>query len=230
MEEEIQGKEQKAEEKLYIEEGMRLEVLRSDNDVVFMGRVKEFQGRSLVLVDDAGNPVPFAVYGTEVKLRGVWVGIGLVTYHGTVFGSTGEMWKIGELAEWYGWERRGFYRQNISVNAKVRRTYKAHVASTNERDYEVDCKLLDVSANGVMLSCTKAVYMQDDMLLVTDAEIIPGEPPFSFACTIRRIVKGKFNNLYGCQMENLSIREQDRVARAVFFLQQQARKETEDDN
>lgn len=224
MEDLIQGKEPKPEEKIYIEEGMRLEVLRSDSDAAFLGRVKSMDGRSLTLVNDAGGSVPSAVYGTEVKLRGVWVGVGLVTYHGTVFGSTSEMWKIGEIAEWYGWERRSFYRQDVSVDASVLRTYRAHAASMQHRDVTVDCKLLDVSANGCLLSCTKAVFMQDDGLRVTNAAIIPGEEPFSFQCTVMRVVKSRYNNIYGCKLEGMTIREQDRLARAVFRLQQQERR------
>lgn len=226
MEEESKGRESALEEKLYIEDGMRLEVLRSDNEVVFLGRVRSFEGRTLELHDDGGNSIPPAVYGTEVKLRGVWTGVGLVTYHGTVFGCNDRMWKIGELAEWYGWERRDFYRQNLAVDAEVIRTYRAHAASANDRDVKVPCKLLDVSASGALISCSKAVFMQDDQLSVTNAEIIHGEPPFSFLCTISRVEKARFHNLYGCRMEGMTIREQDRLARAVFRLQQEERRES----
>lgn len=230
MEEEILNKDGKPEEKLYLEEGMRLEAMRSDSDVAFLGRIRKLEGRTLELVDDKGGQVPLAVYGTEVKLRGVWTGVGLVTYHGTVFGSTGEMWKIGELAEWYGWERRGFYRQSVSIEARVLRTHRAHPASAHDLDIKVACRLLDISASGSLIACSKAVFMEGDMLHVTNATIIEGEPSFSFYCTIMRIEKSRFNNLYGCKLEGLTIREQDRLARAVFRLQQLERKAELDDD
>lgn len=207
---------------------MRLEVLRSDNEVVFLGRVRSFAGRTLELHDDGGGSVPPAVYGTEVKLRGVWTGVGLVTYHGTVFGSTPEMWKIGELADWYGWERRSFYRQDISVEARVLRTHRAHAASAHDLDVKVACRLLDVSASGSLVACSKAVFMVGDRLQVTNAKILPYEEPFSFYCTVLRVEKARFNNIYGCRFEGLTIREQDRLARAVFRLQQEERRGSRD--
>jgi len=227
VEEEIQGREKK-EEKLYIEDGMRLEVLRSENQVDFVGRVRNFEGRTLTLVNNDGGSVPYAIYGTEIKLRGVWTGIGLVTYHGTVFGSTDESWKIGELSEWYGWERRNFYRQSISVEARVLRTFRAHAASARDLDVKVACRLLDVSASGSLLACSKAVYMEGDRLHVTNAKILPNEEPFSFYCTVLRVEKARFNNIYGCRFEGLTIREQDRLARAVFRLQQEERRESQE--
>lgn len=224
MTEEIPGKEPKSEEKLYIEDGMRLEVLRSEDDVAFMGRVKNFEGRTLTLVNDEGGDVPYVVYGTEIKLRGVWTGVGLVTYHGTVFGSTAESWMLGELSDWYGWERRSFYRQEVSVEARVLRTYRASAASALELDVKVACRLLDVSACGVLLACSKAVFMEGDRLHVTNARLLEGEEPFSFFCTVLRKEKARFNNLYGCRFEGLSVREQDRLARVVFRLQQLERR------
>ena len=224
-EEEILGRDPKPEEKLYIEDGMRLEVLRSEDDVAFMGRVKDFEGRTLTLVNDEGGDVPYVVYGTELKLRGVWTGVGLVTYHGTVFGSTADSWMIGELSDWYDWERRSFYRQDVSVEARVLRTYRSNAASAYDLDVKVACRLLDVSASGVLLACSKAVFRVGDRIHVTNAKIVEGEESFSFYCTILRKEKARFNNLYGCRFEGLSIREQDRLARAVFRLQQLERKE-----
>ena len=209
--------------KLYIEEGMRLEALRTDENIAFLGRVKDFKERTLKLINDAGGSVPAVVYGTEIKLRGVWPGQGLVTYHGTIFGSTPEMWMIGDLCEWYGWERRDFYRQGVSIDAKVLRTYRA-LPSVSEMDYKVDCRILDISASGVLVSCAKEVYSVDDGLSVTDAHIIPGEQPIAFYCTVVRVVKGKFHNLYGCKFHGMKIQDQDRIARAVFRMQQEERK------
>lgn len=227
MAEEIYGRDEKQDEKLYIEDGMRLEVLRSENQVDFVGRVRNFEGRTLTLVNDNGGDVPFALYGTEIKLRGVWTGIGLVTYHGTVFGSTETSWKVGELSEWYGWERRSFYRQDISVEARVLRTFRAHAASAHDLDVKVACRILDVSGSGALIACSKAVFMAGDRLHVTNANILPNEEPYSFYCTVLRVEKARFNNLYGCRFEGMTVREQDRLARAVFKLQQEERRESQ---
>ncbi len=215
-------------EKLYIEDGMRLEALRADERVAFLGRVKDFKERTLKLVDESGGTVPPVVYGTEVKLRGAWPGQGLVTYHGTVFGSSSEMWMIGDLSEWYGWERRGFYRQMISVEAKVLRTYRARPVLASEMDYKVDCRILDISGSGALITCSKEVYAEGDGLSVTEAQLLPGEKPISFKCTVVRVVKGDFHNLYGCKFHGMTIPEQDYIARVVFRLQQEDRKKQSD--
>jgi len=210
--------------KLYIEDGMRLEVLRSNEQVVFVGRVKDYQDRALKLVHDKNETVPKVVYGTEVKLRGVWPRVGLVTYHGTVYGCTPEMWMIGDLSEWYGWERRSFYRQSLSIEAKVLRTY--HPPFPNVKDFQVPCRLLDLSASGALISCSGDEYSQGDILSVTEALVMPNEDPVSFKCTVLRVERSRFHNLYGCQFHGMSIPEQDRIARIVFKLQQEERTHT----
>lgn len=96
-------------------------------------------------------------------------------------------------------------------------------------DVKVACRILDVSGSGALIACSKAVFREGDRLHVTNAKIILEEEPFSFFCTVMRIKKARFNNIYGCRFEGLSVREQDRLARAVFRLQQLERKSTQDD-
>lgn len=206
---------------LYIEDGMHLEVLRSNEQVVFLGCVKDFKDRTLRLIHNDGGSVPRVVYGTEVKLRGVWPRVGLVTYHGTVYGCTEDSWLIGDLSEWYGWERRGFYRQSISTEARVVRVY--HPPFPSIKDYETDCRLLDFSANGALISCSGDVYSQGDILSVRNAAVMPNEDPIAFKCVVLRVERSRFHNLYGCRFHNMSISEQDHIAHLVFRLQQEER-------
>lgn len=217
--------EKKKEAPLLIEIGMRLEAIRHNDQVMFMGRVKDMKERTLKLVSDDGSPVPHIIYGSEIKLRGVWPRVGLVTYHGTVYGSNADGWMIGDLQEWFGWERREFYRQNVSIEAQVLCTYRA-VIKTIEVERRVPCRVLDISANGVMFSCSKEVYSVGDLLSISDVEIQPGEKPISFSCEVKRIERSNGYQLYGCEIQNISIAEQDRIARAVFRLQQEERKRT----
>ena len=131
---------------------------------------------------------------------------------------------IGDLSEWYGWERRGFYRQDVSIEAKVLRTYRARPVLAQEMDFKVDCRVLDISGSGALITCSKEVYSEGDGLSVTEAQLLPGEEPISFNCTVVRIVKGKFHNIYGCKFHGMKIPDQDRIARAVFRMQQEERK------
>lgn len=214
----------KEKEPLEIVDGMQLEVLMSDEQVLFEGRVTEFDGESMRLVDLNGGAVPPVEYGTEVKLRARLGDDRIVPYHGTVLGSTSTMWKISDLESWYGWNRRDFYRQSVSVEGRVLRTKNANPGLTRHIDTKVACRLLDISGGGTLVACSQAVYGKGDQLVITDAVILPGEKPFSFNCTIRRIERARFNNIYGCQFYGMDQKEQDRLVRAVFQLQVQERK------
>ena len=204
---------------LEIADGMLLEVLMSDEQVLFEGKVTEFDGESMRLVDPDGRAVPPVEYGTEVKLRGTLEDNRVVVYHATVHGSTSTMWKLCDLESWYGWNRRDFYRQSISVEGRVLRTKVGHPGLTRSIDIKVACRLLDISGNGVLMACSQAVFGKDDQIEITDAEILPGEKPFSFRCKVKRIERARFNNIYGCQIFGMDQQEQDRLVRAVFRLQ-----------
>lgn len=210
---------------LDIEDGMLLDVIMKDEQVLCTGEVEDFDGAMLHLVDPNGGSMPPVTYGTELKLRCQLPNDQIKVYHGTVLGSRSSMWRVGELSDWYGWNRRSFYRQNLSIESRVLRTKRAHALSLQSLDVKVACRLLDVSAGGVLLACSQAVFELGDQLHVTDATLLPDEKPFSFMCVVKRIEKARFNNIYGCQFFGLDSREEDRIVRAVFQLQLLERRE-----
>lgn len=209
---------------LNVEVGMLLEVLNSSNEILFRARVEEFNGDSMKIVNESGGPMPVVMYNTEFKLRG-HTNNQTTIYHGTVCGSTATMWKLDQITNWSTWERREFFRQNISVEALVQRVKSVHdkEGDTPLRGPTVKCKLLDVSGGGVLLGCDQN-YEWGDELRVGHAEIIPGSEPFSFHCTVRRAQEARYTNLYGCQFLNINPAEQDRLIRAIFLLQREEAK------
>lgn len=200
-----------------VEIGMLLEVLTEENDVLFRARVTDFDGNSIRIVNDSGEDMPTVVFNTGVKLRGPQG----VVFRGTVCGSSGEMWKLDQLNNLSTEERREFFRQNISVAARVSRVKTKDGAASQEN--KVDCKLLDVSGGGVLVGCN-AIYESGDELLIGNAAILPDMESFSFRCVIRRAQKGRFTNLYGCEFLKLQPGEQDRLFKAIFLLQRQEAK------
>lgn len=210
---------------LEIEVGMLLEVLTEDNEVLFRARVTDFDGDSIRIENSMGGSVPPVMYNTEYKLRGHLSDDWRVVYHGTVCGSTGTMWKMDQLANWFTWEKREFFRQNISVEAVLTRikwvSDKPDDPMREEDDY--NCKLLDVSGGGVLLACD-ALFDIGDQLRVGNAEILPDSEPFSFRCSVRRVEQARYTNLYGCQFLRMSPKEQDRLVRAIFMLQREEAK------
>lgn len=210
---------------LEVEVGMLLEVLNEGNEVMFRARVTEFDGESIKIENDNGGEVPPVMYNSEFKLRGHLSDDRRVVYHGTVCGSTKTMWKMDQLANWFTWEKREFFRQNISVEALVTRVKWTGDAKDDppRKEEKFKCKLLDVSGGGVMLACD-ASYNRGDQLRVGNAEILPENEPFSFRISVRRAEQARYTNLYGCQFLDMSPSEQDRLVRAIFTLQREEAK------
>lgn len=210
---------------LEVEVGMLLEVLNASNEVMFRARVTEFDGEAIKIENDLGGEVPPVVYNSEFKLRGHLSDDRRVVYHGTVCGSTKTMWKMDQLANWFTWEKREFFRQNISVEAMITRVKWAGDAKDDpvRKEERIKCKLLDVSGGGVMIACD-AAYNRGDQLRVSNVELLPDTEPFSFRCSVRRAEQARYTNLYGCQFLNMSPSEQDRLVRAIFTLQREEAK------
>lgn len=210
---------------LEIEVGMLLEVLTENNEVLFRARVTDFDGDSIRLENSMGGSVPPVMYNSEYKLRGHLSDDRRVVYHGTVCGSTSTMWKMEQLANWFTWEKREFFRQNISVEAVLTRIKWAEDKPDDppREEEEYNCKLLDVSGGGVLIACD-GTFSAGDQLRVGNAEILPDAEPFSFRCSVRRADQARYTNLYGCQFLRMRPNEQDRLVRAIFTLQREEAK------
>ena len=201
-----------------LEVGMRLEVLNSNNEVLFRARVEDLDGDTIKIIHSQGDDMPTVQYNTEVKMRGHLNGQ-TVMYHGLVCGSAASMWKIDQVTSLTTQERREYFRQNISVEALVQRVGTVE-GRLKVKEAAVKCKLLDVSGGGVQLSCEKQFEWGDE-LRVGHAELVSNSDPFSFHCTVRRVQNIRNSNLYGCQFVDLTPGEQDRLIQAVFLLQRE---------
>lgn len=209
---------------LSIRNGMIFDAIMPDEQVLFSGVVDNFNGDTLYLLSPTGGEVPPVGYGAEVKLRCELSGDHIAVYHGTVLGSRSSMWKIGELCDWYGWNRRDYYRQSTAIDARVLRVRREHPENAKGLDMFVPCKLLDVSGSGVLMACSQAVYDYGDHLQITDAEILENDKSYTFLCSVKRIEKARSNYIYGCRIFGMDDKEQDRLIRAVFRLQLEARR------
>lgn len=203
---------------LELQAGMKLEVLSNSNEVLFQARARNYDGKLLRIVRSDNGAVPFAKGGTEYKLRGYLPDGSTELYHATVYGCTDTTWTLHEVANWFTWERREYFRQGILVSALVRRTYLAD--DTPVWNGSVECKLLDISGGGVQLVCDASYYV-GDTLVISDAELLPNEEPFSFRCIVRRTEPVRHGYRYGCQFDEMDSGEQDRLIRAIFRLQRE---------
>ena len=209
-----------------IQYGMRIDVIMKDEQVRMSGYVDDFNGIMLFLTDPEGTaaPVPF---GTELKLKCYETEEQFKTYHAVAVSCRNSTWKITEVCEWYGWERRGFYRQTLSEEARVLRTYRAMPQIMQQIDIPVACRVLDISGSGLLMACSQATFEVGDRLCVMDVFLFEDEPAYTVLCEIMRIEQARTNYMYGCRFLDLGEKEEDRLVHAIFRLQQQDRRERE---
>lgn len=197
--------------------GMTVVVLTLDNELLFLGKIDQIANNSIQIREVSGSHLPQVIYNSEVKLRGFLKGMRPFMLYGMICGSTERMWKVDRLQVLYTEEKRSFFRQRVSTHAQVTRVGNDMISDSPQVHCDL-CHILDISIGGLLFA-SKELYQTGEHLLISDAQIVPGESPFSFTCCVRRVEKGHKNDLYGCQFEKLTANEQDRILRALFIAQ-----------
>ena len=194
--------------------GMKVEVLTTENDLLFVGRLTLPEtGGALELGRESGDPLPQALYNSKVKLRGFQKDSTAFAISGVVTKSSPDFWRVEELAVLQIQDSRTFFRQRTNIDGLT-----APSGRPPAKDDRVSCKILDISAGGARFISTASYSLGDRLVLETAP--IDWEDPFSIICEIRRVteIEGeKFE--YGCQFINLEGREQERLLRSIFVLQ-----------
>lgn len=194
--------------------GLRVEVLTMANYLLFVGRLKVLEAGVLEVRRDTGDPLPQALYNSEVKLRGFQKNSQPFSLKGTVGKSSRDFWQVENLKVLQSRENRSFFRQDTDLDGRVRSSERYRGPGSEESE----CKVLDISAGGARI-LSRNVYVEGDRFQL-EAELLPGERPFSMVCRVLRIVPRKgFKYEYGCRFEGLSESEQQRLLRAVFTIQ-----------
>ncbi len=207
---------------LYV--GMSLEVLTENNSLTFWGRISKIEDNSIHIIDVTGDELPPALFNQVLKLRGFMKNMTAILIRGQICGSSPEVWRVDRLEAIQIEEHRAYFRQRIDGNATVMRINhtlppgEAAIVNRNRGPSGLPCSILDVSAGGLLIQC-KERYQVDDSLFLIDAVIVPEVPPFSFACRIRRAKENQKGYLYGCEFQDLSQKEEDRLLQAIFSAQ-----------
>lgn len=198
--------------------GTAVEVLSMENRLFFVGRVESFRSGAVVIRQARGDELPPVMYNKEVKLR-FFHGKDSRVLHGKVCGSTELIWKVDRLESKFLKEQRAFFRQRISVSVEgkcFRRSSRGVVARESR-----PCQVLDVSAGGLLILCEEAFEVGDRMT-VSGIRLASGMAPFSFNCQVRRVGGRELGAVrYGCQLEALPPKEQDRLLQAIFAVQRE---------
>lgn len=200
---------------LSLQKGMTLEVIISENRVAFIGRVEKIRKGVVQISDTSDNKVPPVMFNAEIKFRGFLPGMKPVVGTGTVTGSDDKSWWIDNVTVNYISENRAFFRQNVSVPARVTR-FNASSGAANG-----NAIIIDISGGGIGLICNMS-YAVGDQLLITDLKLDGGEA-FTLTCRVRRVMPRGKGYLYGCQFEGLQAKDEQRLLQIIFTLQRSER-------
>ena len=212
------------EEESELPEGLRIEVLKYNGDLFFVGSLEWAREGVYQVTAEDESELPCIEYGTQVKLRGRNKNEAIFV-EGTIVGSSDEMWRIEQTKTVRGMDKRAFFRQNAKIDAMVTCANELRDGEEGAPNTSLgECftgTIMNLSAGGAQI-VTGASFEKDDWVSVFDAELVPDEEPFSFLCVIRR--RGEWEEdktkfVYGCEFLEMGTAEQDRLLKAILTLQ-----------
>lgn len=213
-----QAVEERAIDEFDIQAGMRVDVLTLSNRLTFIGKVDSYRGGALVIRDARDYDLPPVLYNKEIRLRFAR-GKSSLVLQGKICGSSSQIWKVDRLESKFTKEQRVYFRQRLSTNPPA--TCYRRSLSGSHGTKPVRCEILDVSAGGLLIKC-RDNYEVGDHLIVSGISITEKEEDFNFVCQVRRVGEREETYIsYGCQLETLSSKEQDRLLRAIFIVQRE---------
>jgi len=197
--------------------GKTVEVLSMDNKLNFMGRISSYDGSVMNVEEATGHNTPSVIYNQEIKLK-VFSGGTPVIVYGYICGSTSHFWRLDRLESCNVSEKREHFRHSLFTTARVVKT-GADGGAIGE---PLSCRVIDVSAGGVLIRCREE-YKVGDHLAIVGLEVVPEMESFAFNCVIKRASKDEeeLDHLYGCQFEGLKSKDEDRIMKAILMAQRE---------
>lgn len=198
--------------------GMMVEVMTPENRLIYVGRVDQIKNGGVYIREINNDTLPMVLVNKPVKVR-FYRETDNIVLHAKVSGSTMKMWKIDRLESTFSREKRGFFRQSISIDLEARCGKRPGRGEYPNAYFP--CHVLDISAGGMLISCSES-FVEGDHLLVDRVPLVAGAPAFSFSCQIRRAGEWKKGvSRYGCQFEELTPKDEDRLLQAIFTIQRE---------
>lgn len=198
--------------------GMTVEVMTPENRLLFVGRVNTIFDGAVSIREANGDNLSMVLVNKPLKLR-FFRDQDRLVLRGQVCGSTLKLWKIDRLENAFTQEQRAFFRQSISVELEAQCGRRPGAGGPAKLTFP--CQVLDISAGGMLIS-SKEEFREGDYLYITGINLAAGEPAFTFNCQVRRAGVWKKGVIrYGCQFVALSLKEQDRLLRAIFTVQRE---------
>lgn len=225
---------EKAKELPRLEPDMRLEIMTSENRLIFLGRIEWVKANAIQVCDILGEDLPYIEYNTPIKLRGFSDNCAFYL-EGIVGGNTRLFWRIDHLATLQAGERRGYFRQNVVLDAvamRISSPFEKGTVAGSPQGPLVGCTIINISATGAMM-VIKEPFQEGEWVSLSNVRLQPKEPPFTFTCAIRRkIIQEDGSIAYGCEFYDLHSEEQERLIKIILLLQRKelnARRSSSDD-
>lgn len=202
--------------------GMRLEVMTMENRLIFMGQIDWVKEDAIQLRDCSGRELPYVEYNSKIKLRGFWQAHP-VFIEGMIGGSSKTFWRIDRLHTLQINEQRGYFRQNVKLDATIMCINEAFGEGNMEdaaKKIPVPCYVANISASGAMV-IAKSVFAEGDWVYLMDMHLLPDEKPFAFTCIVRRAIQRDNGMEYGCEFCDLESKDRERLIQSILKLQRQ---------
>lgn len=204
--------------------GCLCEVRKPDNQLVFLGRVQNFDGRAVIVVPVSAREVPPVIYKDEYKLIFRVHQHPPLTWRCVVSGSSQRFWRLDCLNPCHREEHRSNFRQPVQLWARVLCVNSLFPGKSlrGMEDRAKPCKVLDVSLGGLRLR-GEELFEPGDYLLVMDLFLDSSAPrPFVFTVQVLWSESlGRQDTRCGCSFLPMSTAEEDRLCAAIFNLQRQ---------
>ena len=198
------------------------EVLAEDNQVLFVGRITEFDSRREEIridLERAGETPQGLLYNAPIKvqihLRNQWKTV--VMLYGNVVLCAKFHWRVKIRNAISCADSRRAFRQKVRVDGWI--TWE------DQGRFRQACSLVDISLVGVAFYTSVKLDEGTDVKLVIPY-LVQGGPSHQLSCTI--VVRRSASEddpptlwRYGCSYHSLSEQEEDRLCKDIFLLQAQ---------
>lgn len=199
---------------LEIFSGMRVSVENAENQILFLGELRNLQ-KDTVEVHQFSEPVNFqAEEPFPVKLRGYNDHARKAVFmEGTLTPREKHIWLMEDLKVVKIENERAFFRLSTDIEATAT-TYSGLDIG------EKACRVLNISVGGVCISSDYQYHKGDRFLL--KLKLLEELPPSVIYCEVLRIIekdRNKDGYEYGCRFLELTEADQEQIVKNIFVAQ-----------
>lgn len=195
------------------------EIKSSKNELLGTGIIGDVDEQYITVVGEE-NSLPTLAYRTSIKLNVFNKDLGFKVLIGMVYISSRELMKVSDVVNLLDYERRHFFRVQVKLAGAlaIPMPFKEGDDFFNPEMRTVEARILDLSLNGMLVSCEEELQIDDEF----DASVRLAARPCTFHCIVRRIeMTEKYGVHYGCEFIGLHDPEQRDLCMFLFQVQRQ---------